>query len=325
MNKPTNKEIEEVLAGIASPELAQKVSAWLATEEGCMYLSQSMDEFQENYKEEKEALYLDHSIPSLEMYASMMRKIKQQQQRKLFYIAAAVLIPFAVLFFTLYPMEKTLDPLEQEYRELVVDHGRNAEVVFQDGTTVTLNAGSRLRYPTQFQSSRREVFLEGEAFFEVKKDKKHPFIVHLDKGDVEVLGTVFNVNTFKKQIDVVLLEGKISFNTEKKQRYVLLPGNRLLFDKEKMLCEVKKMEDPSDIAKWKEHIFFFQNTPFSDVKDVLSRWYNVEFEIHNNKIYHYSFTLESPKGALTELLHELETISGVSFTYDVTRNHVIVK
>ena len=116
------------------------------------------------------------------------------------------------------------------YNTLKIPYGKKFEVQLSDGTIVHLNAGTSLRYPVQFvKNQSRQVYLTGEAFFEVSKDKAHPFTVNTQEVNVEVLGTKFNVNSYTEDVstDVVLVEGKVSLYKDKKtaeNQVYLTPG-----------------------------------------------------------------------------------------------------
>ena len=112
-----------------------------------------------------------------------------------------------------YRSDKSMDKLV--YNEIKIPYGKTFHIALSDGTTVYMNAGSSLKFPVQFiKGHNREVTLEGEAFFEVTKDKKHPFVVKTRGVDVRVLGTKFNVSSYKEdaEINTVLVEGSVSLS-----------------------------------------------------------------------------------------------------------------
>ena len=99
---------------------------------------------------------------------------------------------------------------------LAIPRGGEYQLILSDGTRIWMNAESLLRYPTSFIGEKREVFLEGEAFFEVAKDAKHPFIVHTNRHSVEVLGTSFNISAYPDyKVYTTLAEGRIKVSTTK--------------------------------------------------------------------------------------------------------------
>ncbi|NVM66866.1 hypothetical protein FHW88_005184 [Mucilaginibacter sp. SG538B] len=146
-----------------------------------------------------------------------------------------------------------------------------------DGTKVWLNNSSSLRYPGTFAGQKlRTVKLEGEAYFEVAKDKAHPFVVKSTGQEVKVLGTHFNVSAFKDDqfTRTTLLEGKVAVNKEgSSQARQLVPGEQASFSKGSWTVRVVNTEQA---VAWKNGYFRFDNSPLEQVMRELSRWYGVE-------------------------------------------------
>lgn len=107
-------------------------------------------------------------------------------------------------------------------------HGEENTVLLADGTTVHLNAGSKLLYPVRFVGKRRIVTLEGEAYFDVRKDEEHPFVVRTRFGEVTVLGTAFNINAYNDAdaCYTTLVYGKVNFSTPDQNTITLAPGEQ---------------------------------------------------------------------------------------------------
>ncbi len=174
------------------------------------------------------------------------------------------------------------------YNTIKIPYGKKFEVQLSDGTIVHLNAGTQLTYPVQFLKNKgRKVQLTGEAYFEVAKDKAHPFTVNAQEVNVEVLGTRFNVDTYinNASTDVVLVEGKVSLykgqKTNENQVY-LKPGSR--GSNIKGQSEIKVEEVNTDYyTAWVKGSLVFKNASFNDIIKKLERRYNVTF-INRNKI-----------------------------------------
>ncbi len=116
---------------------------------------------------------------------------------------------------------------EIQYNILSVPRGGEYSVTLQDGTVVNLNSASELRYPVQFAGSERKVFLTGEAYFQVAKDKEHPFVVVTGEAEIEALGTSFNVYSYQEEtrIETTLVEGAVRFSVAD-QTVILVPGEQ---------------------------------------------------------------------------------------------------
>jgi len=168
---------------------------------------------------------------------------------------------------------------------LITPIGGEYAIRLADGTKVWLNADSKLKYPVSFHGAGvREVELEGEAYFDVAKSevnhKRVPFVVK-SKGQVlEVLGTEFNINTFRNKVTTTLIEGsiKLSFDGKSADRsYILKPKDQSVYDDSNQKISVAKI-DPYYVTAWKSGDFAFDNAPLKDVMEDIARWYDVSIE-----------------------------------------------
>ena len=165
------------------------------------------------------------------------------------------------------------------YNTLSTAGGEQTKVRLPDGTVVFLNAESSLRYPANFGSlAIRKVDLVGEGFFEVAKDRAHPFVVESDGQKVEVLGTHFNVNAYKDNaaIKTTLLEGSVRVDgLGADQSRVLRPGQQSRVSGSGIAVALVEL---NDIGAWREGIFMFDNEPLEDIMKEVARWYKLEVE-----------------------------------------------
>jgi len=148
-----------------------------------------------------------------------------------------------------------------------------------DGSKVWLNAASTLSFPTTFDVTRN-VELSGEAYFEIAKDKSHPFLVKTKKQEVTVLGTHFNISSYDDDPDVetTLLEGSVKVADEQKN-IMLIPGEKLTIRDKKMMVSKANLEDDLD---WKNGYFILDNETFRGAMAKIARWYNVELTYETN-------------------------------------------
>lgn len=328
MNRPTDKQIEEVLAGVATPEDARDVAEWFATEEGSDYLEAAMTRDSEWMKSETADLYVDHEIPSYKMLEQIRKNIRIKQWKRISFRVAAVLIPALFIIGFYMQLSSRVDIFgTSEYEEIIVAKGERIQMVFQDGTKVYINSDSKLRYPKKFALSSREVFLEGEAYFEVTKNKHRPFIVNLNGPAIQVLGTSFNVQDYpeNKDITVCLDEGHINLTLPSEKKYPVQPGEKLVYNKESNLCTISRMNDMQHVSIWKQNVIVFKDTPLPEVLKVLNRWYNVDFKVEDNRALAYVYTLTSENMLLEKVLTDLEKIAPVKFDYNEDKKEVTVK
>lgn len=169
-----------------------------------------------------------------------------------------------------------------QINQLVIPYGKTSEIILSDGTHVFLNAGSRLIYPDFFADKNREVFLVGEAYFDVKHNEKQPFVVQTTDIRVRVLGTQFNVSAYPSDniIETVLTSGKVRLEQNNtgifSETTDLSPGQLAAFNKTERITQLKNVEI-ENYTLWKENLLKFESTDLSRVVKRLERYYNVRF------------------------------------------------
>lgn len=202
--------------------------------------------------------------------------------------------------------------------------GKDYYVVLPDGTKVWLNADTELVFPSHFTGTRREVRLKGEAYFEVAKDKAHPFVVSNNLFSTTVLGTKFNIRTYNQSdANVVLVEGKVALQSKKsKTMRTIVPGQKAEFTSSGKF--VVRHVDTYAYIQWKEGYFYFNNVPLVEIMQELGRWYNVDIVIENPKMMHIRlhFVADRSQG-ISEALQNLNTIGDVHAS--INGNRVIIK
>jgi len=158
--------------------------------------------------------------------------------------------------------------------------GEHKIIKLADGSTIWLSAKSSLRYPLAFNGATREISFTGEAFFEIAKDKKHPFIVHTGKTSTRVLGTSFNITALsgKPTITVALITGKVAFS-DGKSDVKLLPGHEVVYDKVNGTTGLQDIPDMAVIVARKNGDYEYKNTPVADVIEDVNLNFNTNFGI----------------------------------------------
>jgi len=170
-----------------------------------------------------------------------------------------------------------------QMNEVIIPFGKKSEILLADGTKVWINAGSRLAFPSKFTKKTREVYLEGEAYFEVAKNEIQPFIVKAGEVDIKVLGTHFDVLSYENDanVEAILLEGSIvmtssgSFGLGKKE-VALTPNQRASFNKEAKNVKVSSAPNAGEYIAWTVGWFQFSRESLDRVFTKLERYYNVE-------------------------------------------------
>ncbi|WP_455587590.1 FecR family protein [Bacteroides sp.] len=251
-----------------------------------------------------------------QVYTDLMKRIQPKSKKFSWMKIAAVLLPFLVLnvAFWIYSGE---DNREAVNKDIYVPCGEKMTVILSDGTKVYLNADTKLTYPELFVGKERKVAVEGEAYFEVKKDAKKPFIVDVASMQIKVLGTSFNVNAYPSDSKVMttLDEGSVKIRNAQSNSfdYIMKPGETAIYEKETGTCIVQKNKDYKNESVWLKDVLIFNDTPLEDVLKVLSRKYNVKFNIENKAIYSYTYTLRSESESLQEILESMEQITPIKY------------
>ncbi|MGQ8338220.1 FecR family protein [Sunxiuqinia sp. A32] len=169
--------------------------------------------------------------------------------------------------------------------QIIIPYGKRTDVVLADGTHIWLNSGSQLSYPEEFKPDSREVYLSGEAFFEVKSNPDKPFYVVTRDIKIKVFGTSFNVTSYEedKTIETVLVEGKISAGRNKlfAKSINLTPGERMTYDKKNENLSTDKV-DVRMYSSWVNGYLIFQNVPLVEIFKKLERFYNKEIRVETD-------------------------------------------
>jgi hypothetical protein len=155
--------------------------------------------------------------------------------------------------------------------------GMEYMLTLSDGTRVFLNAETKLKFPTKFRKEERVVVLEGEAYFEVRKDATHPFIVKANDVDVKVLGTSFNLRSYSDEnsIATTLVSGKVAVSAGENSEEIV-PGEQAVYMKETGKMEVKPI-DVTLYTAWHTGKFIFRNETLEEMMSYLARWYGVKY------------------------------------------------
>ena len=158
---------------------------------------------------------------------------------------------------------------------IVIPRGGEFKLILADGTAVWLNSDSELSYPTAFAGQKREVFLRGEAYFDVKPDSLHPFIVHVDEVRIQVLGTQFNINTYAEgSIKTVLVEGSVDLRNRAGEHVVLTPNRMADYRTVEGRFELTDVDVQPHVA-WREGNFIFRSESLESIMNKLSVWYDL--------------------------------------------------
>lgn len=280
--------------------------------------------------------------------------VRPLRRRRLLYIssAAASIIAVSLLSWSLYRSRSGAhQPPEPPHREEVLARaGTRTRLVLPDGSQVWLNSSSKLKYSNDFNKESREVVLEGEAYFDVRKDANRPFIVHTSSLDVKVLGTSFTIKSYPQDAtaETTLLNGSIEVSRKDNPnaaRVILKPNEKLVFNRMVAPVETGPQNKPSvhvapqpDIAvnsipinipdsnkvetAWMYNRLVFNGDNFRELAEKMERWYNVRITIRDSSLYNCRFGGAFANESIEEAFQALQLTSATAFTYKINGNEI---
>nr|WP_320120427.1 FecR domain-containing protein [uncultured Marinifilum sp.] len=211
------------------------------------------------------------------------------------------------------------------YNTIKVARGQEYNMQLADGTRVWLNADSELRFPVEFVGKNRKVFLKGEAYFDVAKDKNKQFIVNAHGQDVKVYGTEFNVNAYDESlVKTVLVEGSVSVTMESYDvEEKMVPGELFMANCKNGSTSKQKVDVYPYIA-WKDGNFIFRNERLEDIMQRLERWYQIKvfFADHESKEQLLVGDMKR-YDSIDKLLYFIQ--KGTNVQFDVNGDVIVVK
>lgn len=234
-------------------------------------------------------------------------------------------------------------------KEITTKNGSNMQLKLPDGSTVWLNAGSKLNYEKINESGLREVYLTGEGFFDVVKNPSRPFIIHTSTIDIKVLGTKFNVKAYpdEKTVETSLIRGSVEVTVKNRpnEKYLLKPNQKLiLFNESYAEKTVKEQRILTPIApvitirqlsylkgdtaaietSWVRNKLVFEEEPFVDLAKRMGRWYDVEFEFRNKGMEEEPLTGSFDTETLVQSLEALRFSNNYKFNYKIEDKKVLI-
>jgi len=321
----------------------------------------------QEYREQKEMLEdywrrdKAHYAVNAAMFKKVLDKIKAVEdpvapRRKIvpaiWYSAAAVLLAVAGLFFLRHSRVRASDkePVALNWLQKTTRPTLKSLITLPDGTVITLNSATTLRYPDSFGDGSREVYLDGEAYFDVAKDPQRPFIIHTNKMNIRVLGTAFNVKSYQNELmsETTLIKGSIevTLSDRPSDRIILKPSEKLIVQDNTSIVRNTDKAAASHTdstgkgtrysltnltyfrnntktvveTSWVENKLVFSDKDFTQLSGQLERWYGVHIVFENDKVQEYRFTGLFEKESLPEALDALKMIE--PFNYRI-RNSVV--
>ncbi|WP_293882702.1 FecR family protein [Sphingobacterium sp. UBA1498] len=216
-------------------------------------------------------------------------------------------------------VKQTDQPIPLQYNSLIVPKASFYKMTLADGTKVWVNALSQLKFPAQFSTKERRVFLEGEAYFEVIPNTDHPFIVESRGNEIKVLGTHFNINSYSDHVRTTLAEGRVEVR-QNEQRVELYPGEYASSFKDNLF---KGKADLAHDLAWHNNEFYFKKETIVNIAHQLSRWYDLDVIFRGNVQLDKEYTGSIERDVkLSQVLEMLSYVSDLKF--DVEGKKLII-
>jgi transmembrane sensor len=177
----------------------------------------------------------------------------------------------------------------QQYNTIIVPPGQRINLILADNTNVWLNANTTFRYPSKFARKNREVFLDGEAWFDVSKNKKKPFIVKTEQGEVRVTGTTFNLEAYSEYKNFVtsLFEGSVDIYQNNAKLATLKPNQKGMLQNDRYFISTI---DNTDEYLWRNGLIAFNNMKLEDILLELEKYFDIQIEINTKKLPQHRYT-----------------------------------
>ncbi|QIL42256.1 FecR family protein [Pedobacter sp. HDW13] len=325
------------LAGEISPEESTEFKTLLASNESYQQEYQSLSTYFS--KKEAPGQNVDEVFNRITTKISTkegpaVQPLKASMNYSIWLKVAAVIVLIACGFLAYKTFLTTTQPAAELVWKLANTPAKSVKkLTLADGTTVTLNAVSELKYPANFTGNTREVYLTGEAFFDVHKDATHPFIIHTDKIQVKVLGTAFDVKAYKNDAftETTLIRGRVEvrLNDNSNQKFVLQPNDKFVLHNQKKEASMEQLhyfagQDPATIIEtsWTNNRLTFKNSDFASITNQFERWYGIKIMFENEKLKNLKFTGQFTQESITEVLDALKMIE--HFNYKIKDQTVYI-
>lgn len=277
---------------------------------------------------EKEAL--KNSLKNA-IWAHLLKDEKQIQKIKVLSpwlkMAAAAILIMALISSLFYIIGGSSIKQQDLTKHIIVPHNENRVISLSDGSTIILSPGSMLNYPPSFDGmKKREVFLDGQAFFDIHHNPSIPFIVHTGNLETMVLGTAFNIKAIsgEAEITVTVKRGKVKVTDKEKISDIITPNQQIIYNKERVSSDTKTIDSESYLD-WKAADLLFDNLTIAEASQLLEERYKVNITITDLSVSTQRFTASFPKNeTLEQALKSICVFNELTYDYNKERSSVII-
>lgn len=298
-------KIIRLFSGQATKKEKEQIDDWLNQSEENKKLYEDLREIwlSSGLKNNPDHYDLDRAVRSFQSKIRQSRFAKSPKIRFLQfskYAAVALLILSLPLFYWLGAQKVFNSP---SYTNISCAYGDRTNITLPDGTKVWLNSGSKLSFNNNFQTEGRKVKLEGEAFFSVKKDKRHPFKINAQDVEVTVLGTKFDLKAYPDEstVSATLVEGSLQVKS-KSQKTIIKPNEKVVYSKDTHKLSLQKLADTAPETEWVDGRMVFRNESLGELELKLERWFDVDINFADKKVKQLRFTGTLDRESILETL-----------------------
>ena len=323
-------EKQEIVRQAVEVILHLPLSKYEITEEEIKDLSMNLERSIERYEGSSTGLNPKEIPLNARVISSRQRRGKPDNHAwRWIHVAATVVLVAGFVYYLAKVSISVFQETEGKEPTLTVREnpkGRKTTLNLSDGSRVILNSASKISFARPFKEDHREVYLEGEAFFEVEKDENRPFRVVTQNMTTTVLGTSFNVRAYPEDLDirVSLTTGKVTIDKLNKEAnpQVLSPGEQLIYLKSEDTFQKTKF-DLKEVVSWKDNILFFRDASESAVISRLEYWYDVEIKVLNKSPKTWAINAEFDNRPLESVLRTLSYT--MDFDFSIEGNEVTIE
>ena len=309
--------LDRYLSGEATPEENELVEKWLSE-------NNNPDNDWERLSKPAREKWLNDLFSDIEAAIDEDMIIPLHKPNKWWkgMVAAAAAI---AIFFSLFLGWPTVRGWFGRDELVAMQVTQKRQINLSDGSTVYINAGSEFKYPKSFDGKTREVYLSGEAYFDIRHDASKPFIVRTGKIITTVLGTAFNINALKSsgKIIVTVTRGKVSVSDEKKVLGYITPNEQITYNT-KTSEHIQKTVNASEVVSWQQSDLHFDDMRFADAAKILEQKFGVQIVFANDKIKECRFSGTALDGKnINQILKVLCAFNNATYHYRADQTIVI--
>ena len=309
--KISSKDLQQLYILLSDEQKNDDIAAW-------------MKEQWEQEPEKYDDIDYDRIFSKIEQTIAQKATKRRSLIRTIQRYAAVLLIPFIGLSCFLLVKNFSENPVVEEIvqvpaeQEYYTPAGLRSKIILSDGTSVWLNASSRLIIKEGFGVKSRNVTLVGEAFFDVTTNENLPFVVGTSDMDIKALGTTFNVLAYPDDevLEAVLVEGKIEVQSEISKEVEIQPEQLVRFNKKASTLTIVDNVDTDLYTSWTRGMLVFRKTPMEDMARVLERWFNVDIVISGESLKKYQYTGIFDNRTIDQIMSYIALSSSITYKKD---------